>query len=229
LTGKPQSKGAHVIKEAIRILVLTSVFASGIAAAATIDQVTGVGVPYSGVNNLSGKLQEFTPTQNNVAGGGFYFSKLYKDAQGLDVPVNMTIAVWNGLPGTGSVIASGTALLSKTGWLDAFWSPVSIVPGASYYLALTTAGVPLNSSSNPANGGTEPVVNGGFFNYSGNSYQYNPTNPPPKGSLQGPYGFDWSFRTYYDDAPSPVPLPAAAWLLLSGLGGLGFLGRRRKA
>ena len=34
---------------------------------------------------------------------------------------------------------------------------------------------------------------------------------------------------YIIERPAPIPLPAAAWLLLSGLAGLGFIGRRRTA
>jgi len=85
---------------------------------------------------------------------------------------------------------------------------------------------------------------------SGNKYWLEVAAPPSglswynSGTAFGTYGFfngeGYGYSYYYDQqiaafringgsAPAPVPLPAAAWLMLSGLGGLGFIGRRRKA
>jgi hypothetical protein len=43
----------------------------------------------------------------------------------------------------------------------------------------------------------------------------------------GSGGFGLSNITEFGETPSPVPLPAAAWLMLVGFGGLAAVGRRR--
>ena len=43
------------------------------------------------------------------------------------------------------------------------------------------------------------------------------------------YAFEFDNVAFSKDPVAPVPLPAAAWLLLSGLAGMGVVARRRKA
>lgn len=48
----------------------------------------------------------------------------------------------------------------------------------------------------------------------------------PQGFIQGGTGGGTYHLTVWANAPAPVPVPAAAWLLMSGLTGLGVLARR---
>ena len=51
----------------------------------------------------------------------------------------------------------------------------------------------------------------------------------PSMPLSKPTEAGFSIIASADETPAPVPLPAAAWMLIAGLGGLTALGRRRAA
>jgi hypothetical protein len=203
------------MKQALRAVVLASVFASGGAAAAMVDQSqTDTTVLRSSLTPDQGLLQSFLPTQGNVAGGGFYFGRVDT------ATTSVKIALWDGLPGSGGVqMASNTVNLSATGWLDAFWTPVAVTLGDSYFLFATveTNAVSPDAPAISSDNGINSYANGSPYSFNGSSTNDLGTN-----------NFDFAFRTYYDNTVSTVPLPAAAWLMLSGLAGLGVFGRRKK-
>ena len=51
----------------------------------------------------------------------------------------------------------------------------------------------------------------------------------PASALSAPTEVGFSIIASADEAPAPVPLPAAAWLLVAGLGALAAAGRKRAA
>lgn len=147
--------------------------------------------------------QSFTTSASNVAGGGVFL------LGGLGSgPGSVTFGLWTALPnveGAVELAQSTVAIVGNDQWLDAFWTPVSVTPGATYYLTF-------DSSSNYGVTGDldNPYPNGNVFANAG--YQSFPS-------------YDYTFRTYTSTGAVPE---ASTWaMMLVGFAGIGFACRRR--
>jgi hypothetical protein len=90
----------------------------------TIDQQTGSAV--LAFSNTGG-AQTFQPSASNISGAGVFLG---------DLPSNVDIAVWTDLPNLGGTMLARATLpgIGAAGWNDVFWSPVSVVKDATYFL-----------------------------------------------------------------------------------------------
>lgn len=150
--------------------------------------------------------QSFKQSASNISGAGVWMGVGAPNVVPTDT---VTIALWDRLPNQPGAIqlasASGTATLRS--WFDVFWSPVSTIPGVTYYLVFTSS---LNTlaiagdTSDPYNSG-QAYANTGFAAFP---------------------DFDYTFRTYSETDFEPVPEPTTLLLLGGGVFALARLRRR---
>jgi hypothetical protein len=122
--------------------------------------------------------QSFQQTHTNISGAGI---NLMSSMGSTDT---VTIQLWaTGLPNaSGTMLTEASAVGTAGQWVDVYWTPVSVVPGTTYYLVFT--------------GNTTLGIKG------------DENNPYPYGCVYANSGFsqfanyDYTFRTYYNDAVS---------------------------
>jgi hypothetical protein len=169
----------------------------------TLDQNQGSNTTAVAIFWQDGLAQSFQQAGNSVAGAGIFLR------QGFGSGGTVTIALWDNLPNQGGVqLATGSAAGTPGNWVDAYWSPVGVVPDTTLFLVFTSTDNDMaigGDTSNPYSRGQAYAITG---------YESFPT-------------FDYTFRTYRDDAFATIPAPGA--LLLGGLGvGLVRYLRRRR-
>jgi hypothetical protein len=181
----------------IRLVVSTFISLLGAVsahAAPTLDQNQAVNSLVMAAFSQGDLAQSFQQAHDNVAGAGI-FLRPWNGSGG-----TVTISLWDDLPNHGGAqLASASAAGTPGSWVDVFWSPVTVVPDTSLFLVFTSTDL--------------LMAIGGDTN-----------NPYPHGQVYAGTGFDgsgfanydYTFRTYYDDAFVAVPAPGE--LLLAGIG-----------
>ncbi len=175
------------------LMVLTACAAVFPARGAVIlDQQQNSNPQYMAGFHQPDLAQSFQPGFSNVAGAGIFTQPTVGTGE------NLTIGLYQTLGGT--LLASGTFNGATNGsWVDVFWSPVAVTPDTTYYLVFTSSGTSMGiagDTNNPYSRG-QTYANAGFQSFP---------------------AFDYTFRTYSDDAGAgQVPEPGSL-LLVAGAG-----------
>ncbi len=138
-----------------------------------IDQNQPSGPTYMAAFNQTDLAQSFMQTNTNISGAGIFLQS------GVGTSDNVIIQLWDNLPASGTMLATGSATGVAGEWVDVYWSYVPVTPGTTYYLVFlgnTTLGI-TGDTNNPYPNG-HVYANSGF-------------TPFPN--------YDYAFRTYYDD------------------------------
>jgi hypothetical protein len=178
------------------------VSASNARAADVIDQNATTNNVVMATFDLVFLAQSFQQGASNISGAGVFLS------DGIGTSDNVEISLWTNLPTAGGTeIATGSTTGVAGQWADVFWSPVTIVPDATYFLVFSG-----NSTLGIDGDITNSYSRGNVFGLLG--YQSFPD-------------YDFTFRTYAYENTAPIPEPETYAMMLAGLGLLG-LARRRK-
>jgi hypothetical protein len=189
---------SNKMRKILSIIFLLIIFCFPVSAAVILDQYQLISSwPYPLARfDQDGLAQSFIPTGGNIAGAGISLSN---DANPPGAPDSqmITISVWDALPTQAGAhnLGSFSGMGTKGSWFDLYWTPIPVTPGIQYYLVFFSA-TPPGSSTNWL--GIEGSATNSYLN--GQCYAGMAGTP-----FQSFPEYDYTFRTYYDDAFTPGP------------------------